>query len=825
MNTVWRWLEIVMRSSRQRMLGAVQWLCGLWALAVYAIPNVLRSYALLISALIFLSPSSLLLAQAPPPGTATASAANQGSALIWWNFGLVGGGSYSRVQIQHCSVSVSACSDPSASPTIFEGDLALNNCDTPNLCPTSAYDVELTASTTYVEKITLYPSASNTTGQITSVLTAPFTTPAFPTPSISSFQAMSGSSGLLVTNEADQYYLGMNIYGCSGSGCTNFTSLGNGLCCANWSTSLGTLPLSPSTLTVGVAGLTAQTTYTVYVTAFDARNTSAPSPTFTFQTPPPDTTPPTTPAGLAVNGVSASAVTLSYGSSTDDLYLAAYQIQRCTGAGCTNFSPVGETSPSAPSPLTFVDTTVSPSTTYEYGVVAVDASGNLSAPSNVVTVITLPGTPTALTASNATSTQVTLSWTYSGNQAGLAGYLVEQCQGAGCTTFTQVANVPGASALITGLIGLTTYQFRVRSADSEGDDSGYSNVVTVTTSPIAGPTALTASAPSDSQMTLTWTASTAPNVTAYLVERCAGTACSSFVQIGSTPTAPFWDGGLLPVTAYQYRVRAQDVRGGLSAYITTSGTTGTLAAPTGLSGSPASTSQINLSWFASPTAGIARYLIERCSGAGCASFTQIAATVDTTYSDTGLAPNTIYLYRVRATDPGGALSAYAPAVTLQTLVVSPSTNLTASTQSSSQATVAWSASPSGGVADYVVERCNGAGCNGFVPIATVTSTSYVDPTLCASTTYRYRIQAADAAGDMSADSTVVTVTTPANSGGSNSGTACGSSSGGGGGGSGNPVSTYIYDSNGHLLTITTNGVTTTYTYDAVGHVIGIQTGN
>jgi YD repeat-containing protein len=798
-------------------------MCKRLGLLVCAIPNHIRAQAQLINALLVLSLSSPLLAQAPPPGTATASAGNQGSALVWWNFGLVGGGSYSSVQVQHCSVSVSACSDPSASPTIFQGNLTLENCDTTAVCPVSVYDTELAASTTYVEKVTLFPSASNTAGQITSVLTAPFTTAAFPTPSISSFQGVTGSNVQLVTNEADQYYLGMNVYGCLGAGCTNFAFLGNGMCCVNWSTDLGILPLSPPALTVTVGGLIPATTYTVYVTAYDAQNTSAASPTFTLTTPAVDTTPPTTPANLTATAISPTEIRLSYGSSTDDLYLAGYLVQRCTGAGCTSFAQAGG---SLAGVLTYDDTGLTPSTTYEYEVLATDGSNNRSPPSNLVEVTTLPGAPTALTASNATSTQVTLSWTLTGTAAGLAGYLIEQCRGAGCSTFSQVAQVSSPSDQITGLTPRTTYQFRVRSADPSGNDSGYSNIVTVTTLPVAGPAAVTATGLSDSQITLAWTASTAPGVSAYLIERCAGASCTNFVQIGSTPNSPYMDGGLLPLTTYQYRIRAQDASGDLSDYVATSATTITLAAPTGLSGAAVSTSQINLSWFASPSTGVTSYLLERCSGVGCTGFSQIAAVSGTSYSDTGLAPNTIYVYRVRGTDPAGALSDYAPALAVTTLALAPATNLTATAISSSQINLGWGASASSGTTGYIVQRCNGVGCNGFAPIASVSSVSYADTGLCASTAYRYRVLAVDSGGDMSAASNVASAQTPSGSG-SNGCSNGGSGSGGSGGGtgSGSSPTTYVYDSNGHLLKAITNSGTTTYTYDAAGHVVSIKNGN
>ena len=74
-------------------------------------------------------------------------------------------------------------------------------------------------------------------------------------------------------------------------------------------------------------------------------------------------------------------------------------------------------------------------------------------------------------------------------------------------------------------------------------------------------------------------------------------------------------------------------------------------APASLTATAASSTQINLSWVASTdNVGVTGYLIERCSGAGCTAFAQIANVTTTTYSSTALTGSTPYSYRVRATD-------------------------------------------------------------------------------------------------------------------------------------------------------------------------------
>jgi len=72
-------------------------------------------------------------------------------------------------------------------------------------------------------------------------------------------------------------------------------------------------------------------------------------------------------------------------------------------------------------------------------------------------------------------------------------------------------------------------------------------------------------------------------------------------------------------------------------------------APTGLTASPTSPSQINLSWTGSP--GATSYKVERSPDG--TTFAQIATSASTSYSDTGLIPSTIYYYRVIASNSLG----------------------------------------------------------------------------------------------------------------------------------------------------------------------------
>src|SRR5204862_359034 len=120
--------------------------------------------------------------------------------------------------------------------------------------------------------------------------------------------------------------------------------------------------------------------------------------------------------------------------------------------------------------------------------------------------------------------------------------------------------------------------------------------------------------------------------------------------IGTPAGTTFNDTGLTSATSYSYRVRATDAAANLSGYsnVASATTTDTTAptAPTGLTPTVVSGTQINLSWTASTdNVGVTGYMVERCQGAGCATFTQIGTPTATTFNDSGLPNASSYSYR------------------------------------------------------------------------------------------------------------------------------------------------------------------------------------
>lgn len=288
-----------------------------------------------------------------------------------------------------------------------------------------------------------------------------------------------------------------------------------------------------------------------------------------------------------------------------------------------------------------------------------------------------------------------------------------------------------------------------------------------TTAPTV-PQNLMATAISTTQVNLTWVASTdsgGAGLAGYRVLRGG-------VEIATTTQTNFSNTGLTPNTAYSYAVRAYDnatpaniSANSLLANVTTLALDTTApTVPQSLVANAVSSTQVNLTWLPSTDSG----------GSGLAGYrvfrggVQIATTAATSYSNTGLMPNTAYTYTVRAYDnatPGNVSADSSPPANVTTLAAPDTTaptvpqNVLATAISSSQVNLTWTASTDSGgsgLAGYRVFRDS-------AQIATTAATNYSNTGLAASTTYIYTVRAYDNAtpANVSADSAAANVTTPA----------------------------------------------------------------
>lgn len=184
--------------------------------------------------------------------------------------------------------------------------------------------------------------------------------------------------------------------------------------------------------------------------------------------------------------------------------------------------------------------------------------------------------------------------------------------------------------------------------------------------PPAAPTGLTASAVGENRIDLYWAANTESDLDSYNVYR-SNTSGGPYTRIDSVPKtdSTYSDDALAAGTTYYYVVTAVDTAANESDYsqeasaTTEGGSVDPPAAPSNLSATAASSSQINLTWQdnADNEQG---FKIERDS----APIATVGANA-TGYNDTGLDPSKTYTYRVCAYNSNGD-SAYSNAASATT---------------------------------------------------------------------------------------------------------------------------------------------------------------
>jgi pullulanase len=264
---------------------------------------------------------------------------------------------------------------------------------------------------------------------------------------------------------------------------------------------------------------------------------------------------PTAPTNLVAGTITYDSIAFRWNASSPSSEVSGYNVYR-------KGTKVGTSTTTS-----YADSGLTPSTTYEYTVTAYNASGNVSASSTALSVTTLtvssPTPPTNPTAEIVTSSSVTLSWTPSSSEAGVAGYTIFRNR-------TQVGTSTNASYTDTGLSASTSYSYTVLAYDVYGNVSSLSSAVTVATSAQASttpsaPTNFTAATTNFTgsatycNVTMSWEASTGTHGIDYYVVVRNGTV------LVTTSSLNYQDGSTAASTSYTYEVFAYDPYGNASA--------------------------------------------------------------------------------------------------------------------------------------------------------------------------------------------------------------------------------------------------------------------
>ncbi|GEM_PF-2449086 len=554
-----------------------------------------------------------------------------------------------------------------------------------------------------------------------------------------------------------------------------------------------TLSLASNLTNYAVMGLLADTTYSFRLCSVKNGTVTTIS-EGSFVTGKTLIAPPNNPISFSGVASSISQINLTWasGGGTTVDYRISYQTGATAPTTCDAGTMISE---SLISGTGYSVTGLTANTQYSFRLCAINGNLTPDVSSGVTTTVTTlqtpPPNPSGLTATPNSDTQITLSWTSGGGST--SGFIIAYQAGANnpadCTIGTVIpaSSIIGTSHAITGLTASTAYRFRVCAINSSNSvSSGITVAGTTLATPQApppNPTGLTSGSVSDSSVNLSWTSgggTTADYRISYQTGATAPATCAAGTTISESLIAGTTHSvtGLSSNTQYSFRLCAingnatPDVSSGITYSVTTA-----YAAPpnvTGLTATPTSDTQINLSWT-SGGGSTSGYRIAYVSGvsapANCATGTQVGegSITGTSHTISSLTAATQYSFRVCAINANGtpdvSSGMTATATTLQAAPPNP-TGLTATPGGiDSEVTLSW-ISGGGSTVDYRISYQSGGAAPATCAAGTTISESAISGTshtvtgLTGGTLYSFRVCAinGNAVPYVSTGITVFTVT-------------------------------------------------------------------
>jgi chitodextrinase/formylmethanofuran dehydrogenase subunit C len=340
-----------------------------------------------------------------------------------------------------------------------------------------------------------------------------------------------------------------------------------------------------------------------------------------------------------------------------------------------------------------------------------------------------------LTASSKTETKVSLTWTPSQDNVGVAGYYVYR-------NGEIIGSTAKSNYLDSDLTPDTHYIYKVVAFDIVRNISNDSNTVEVKTEPdILAPTSpknLVIASRTANSVSLSWVGSTDNvKVAGYKIIR-------NGEEIKTTAALSFLDSELLAGT-YKYIIKAYDNAGNIS------DASNELTFDNQAPGTPELTvdgktiTTISLRWTVpEDNVGVTLYDVYRNN-------IKIKTIATNSYKDTGLTPDSTYTYYVIAFDGAGNSSIPSNIKTVDTVVDTEKptipTKLSMASRTGHTVSLTWAASTDNvSVKGYEIYR------DGIL-IATSATNIFTDTGLIPDTTYNYCVSAFDNAGNKSEKST------------------------------------------------------------------------
>ena len=379
--------------------------------------------------------------------------------------------------------------------------------------------------------------------------------------------------------------------------------------------------------------------------------------------------------------------------------------------------------------------------TYYYKVRALKSDGTAGAWSSVVSVTykqTLSAP--AVTGGNDAQGRPTLKWNAVTGAAKYEVYRARSKDG----TYTKYSTTTGTAYTNSSyLTSGTTYYYKVRALDANGNAGPYSAVVSVTCRlKLTAPT-VTGGIDAQGRPTLKWNAvSGAAKYEVYRARSMNGDYIKYSTVTGTSYTNTSY---LANGTTYYYKVRALGSDGSYGPYSTPVSVT--YKAPFGaplVTGSKDSQGRPALKW--DKVTDAAKYEVYRARSKD-GTYSLMSTQSATGYTNTSyLANGTTYYYKVRALKANGTASAYSSVVTITygTVPTPAAPTMRSAKADSAGITVSWDTAAN--AVTYNVYRTADAGSSWTQVASSVKGSSYKDTTVQKGVKYGYKVRGVAADG-------------------------------------------------------------------------------
>ncbi len=335
-----------------------------------------------------------------------------------------------------------------------------------------------------------------------------------------------------------------------------------------------------------------------------------------------------------------------------------------------------------------------------------------------------------------------INWT---KNSAAAGYIIEQYKSGEWVRIARIAGNATTTYRVEKLSPNTTYQFRIKAFDFEGDTAVYGEYTSVSgkTNPSIMTGTKIAGRAADA-LRINWNRNN--SASGYIIEQYTAGKWVRIARISGNATTTYRVENLTPSTTYQFRIQAFNFDGSTALYgnyAYVSGKTNP-SVMTGVRIAGWASDALRINWNRNNSAS--GYIIEQYTAGKWVRIARISGNATTTYRVEKLSPGTTYQFRIQAFGFDGSTALYGASVSVSgktTGSASPSPSVVSGLKIGGRAADAlrlnWSKSAN---ADgYIVEQYKNGAWVRIARIGSGSTLTYRVENLSASTTYKFRVKA------------------------------------------------------------------------------------